>query len=135
MGPGSPTSSSSSSQQRHSSLPTPKSCALVVDDDPDTLVILGKLLSLIGVDALPALTCDAARCAARTQGTLGIAIADVTLPDGNGLALLAEFKRQYGCRTIAISGWAKPADGLPDGVDLWIEKPVEVARLHGAVKA
>jgi DNA-binding response OmpR family regulator len=127
MGPGLSTSSRERQQSR--------GCALVVDDDPDTLVILGKLLSLIGIDAMPALTCDAARGAARANGTLGVVIADVSLPDGDGLALLAELKRDYGCRTIAISGWARPAGRLPIGVDLWIEKPVEVARLHGAVRA
>ena len=105
---------------------------LVVDDDPDTLVVMGKLLSLIGIDAVPVATCAAARDAARAE-PFTLVICDHHLPDGDGLALCWNLKQQYGCRTIVMSGTDEPAEGLPLSVDLWITKPVQVKALHAAV--
>jgi two-component system, OmpR family, response regulator len=108
---------------------------LVVDDDPDTLVFLGKLLSQIPVDAVPTASCATARYAMTTIGQFDIVIADKVLPDGDGAALAAEFQRDHGCRTVIISGHDEPHDGLPEGVDLWVCKPVDLKRLKKAVVA
>ena len=108
---------------------------LVVDDDPDTLIFLGKLLSQISVDAVPTASCATARYAMTTLGQFDIVIADKVLPDGDGAALAAEFQRNHGCRTVIISGHDQPHDGLPDGVDLWVCKPVDFKRLKKAVVA
>ena len=111
----------------------PAQRVLVVEDHPDTLVLMGRLLSMVRVDGVPVATCAAAGEAARALGRLDVVIADVTLPDGDGLALLAEFKSTYGCRTVALSGYDAPEEGLPAGVDLWISKPVNLAELRQAV--
>ena len=111
----------------------PSRRVLVVEDHPDTLVLMGRLLSMVRVDGVPVATCAAAREAARALGPFDVVIADVTLPDGDGLELLAEFKSTYGCRTVALSGYDAPEEGLPAGVDLWISKPVNVAELRRAV--
>jgi two-component system OmpR family response regulator len=108
---------------------------LVVDDDPDTLVFLGKLLSQIPVGAVPTASCATARYAMKTLGAFDIVIADKVLPDGDGAALVAEFQRDHGCRTVVISGHDEPLDGLPEGVDLWVCKPVDLKRLKQAVEA
>jgi len=108
---------------------------LVVDDDPDTLVFLGKLLSQIPADAVPTASCATARYAIKTLGSFDIVIADMVLPDGDGAALAAEFQRDHGCRTVIISGHDEPHDGLPEGVDLWVCKPVDLNRLKMAVVA
>ena len=104
---------------------------IVVEDHPDTLVMMGRLLSMVRVDGVPVATCAAAREAARSMGRFDVVIADVTLPDGDGIELLAELKSKYGCRTVALSGYNAPAEGLPGGVDLWLAKPV-AAYLRGA---
>src|SRR4051794_25160326 len=96
------------------------------------LVVMGKLLSLIGIDAVPVLTCGDARRAAQFEA-FTLVICDHNLPDGDGLALCWDLKQQYGCRTIIMSGLDEPAEGRPLSVDLWITKPVQVKRLHSAV--
>jgi DNA-binding response OmpR family regulator len=106
---------------------------LVVEDHADTLVLMGRLLSAARADGVPVATCAAAREAARTLGRFEVVIADVTLPDGDGVALLAELKARFGCRTVAMSGYDAPEGGLPGGVDLWISKPVNLTELRQAI--
>ena len=108
---------------------------IVVEDHADTLVLMGKLLTIVRADGVPVATCAAAREAARVLGRFEVAIADITLPDGDGVALLAELKAAYGCRTVAMSGYDAPEGGLPAGVDLWISKPVNLTELRRAVAA
>jgi len=108
---------------------------LVLDDDGDTLVFLGKLLSMIPVDAVPAACCAVARDAARTMGPFDIVIADSLLPDGDGVELALELKRDYGCATVIMSGFDPPDDGAPKGIDLWIVKPVRLPELREAIRS
>jgi DNA-binding response OmpR family regulator len=108
---------------------------LVVEDDPDALVFVGKLLSRISIDGVPTATCGSARYALKTLGRFDIVIADVTLPDGDGVALAAEAKRDHGCSTVIMSGHNPPASGMPDGIDLWIIKPVDFNELQKAVRS
>jgi CheY-like chemotaxis protein len=107
---------------------------MVVEDHADTLVLMGRLLSLARADGVPVATCAAAREAARTLGRFEVVIADVTLPDGDGVALLSELKAGYGCRTVAVSGYDAPEGALPAGVDVWISKPVNLTELRQAVQ-
>lgn len=108
--------------------------ALVLDDDPDTLALLGKLLSAIPVDAIPAATCAAARYAAQTVGPFDLIICDARLPDGNGVDVAIALQRQNGCATVIMSGDPAPDGGLPVGVDLWIMKPIRLPELEQAIK-
>ena len=107
---------------------------LVIDDDPDALVILGKLLSKIPVDAIPTASCALARYALKTLGPFNVVIADQELSDGNGVEIAVEAKRAHGSATVVLSGHDLPATGLPPGIDLWIRKPVEFQGLRRAVQ-
>jgi DNA-binding response OmpR family regulator len=107
---------------------------LVVEDHADTLVLLGKLLAKIPVDAIPTQDCAGARAAAQRFGRFDLVIADHGLPDGNGAELLAELKQQIGCATIVVSGHPRPVGGLPAGVDQWVPKPVDLAALTRVVR-
>ena len=115
------------------SMPSRAPRVIVVEDHPDTLVLMGRLLSMVRVDGVPVATCAAAREAARAVERFDVVIADVTLPDGDGIELLAELKSKYGCRTVALSGYNPPEEGLPAGVDLWLSKPVNMSELRQAV--
>jgi DNA-binding response OmpR family regulator len=107
---------------------------LVLDDDADALGFIGKLLLKLPVDAIPTASCASARYAFKMLGPFAIFIADQTLPDGDGVALAAEMAAAYGCRTVVISGNDAPGGGLPDGIDLWIVKPVDLIKLKAAVE-
>jgi DNA-binding response OmpR family regulator len=107
---------------------------LVVDDHVDALAFLGRLLSAVPVDAVPVATCEAARYAARTLAGFDVVIADCALSDGDGVTLAAELKRAHGCATLILSGREPPAGGLPEGIDLWIVKPVRLPQLREAIR-
>jgi DNA-binding response OmpR family regulator len=107
---------------------------LVVEDHADTLVLLGKLLAKIPVDAIPTQDCATARSAVERFGHFDLIIADHNLPDGNGAKLLAELKQRLGCATIVVSGHPAPVGGLPPGVDEWVPKPVDLAALTRIVR-
>jgi DNA-binding response OmpR family regulator len=108
---------------------------LVIEDHPDTLVMMGRILSRVPADGIPVATCAAAREAAARLGDVCIAIADLHLPDGDGLELLAELKSKHGCATVILSGADAPTSGLPRWVDLWLTKPTTAQTLRRAVKS
>jgi DNA-binding response OmpR family regulator len=107
---------------------------LVLDDDPDALTFIGKLLLDLPVDAVPTASCASARYAFETLGPFDVFIADQVLPDGDGVALAAEMAAKYGCRTVVMSGNDAPGGRLPEGIDLWIMKPVDLMELKAAVE-
>jgi DNA-binding response OmpR family regulator len=107
---------------------------LVLDDDADALTFIGRLLSKIPIDAVPTATCATARYAFKTLGPFSIFIADQVLPDGDGVALAAEMAATYGCRTVIVSGNDVPDGRLPEGIDMWIIKPVDLLKLKNVVE-
>ena len=108
---------------------------LVLEDQADTLVSLGRLLSAIPVDAIPTATCDAARYAAKTLLAFDVLIADAILSDGSGVEVAQELSRDYGCAVVIMSAVQPPPQGLPDGIDLWLVKPIELPQLRQAIQS
>src|SRR4051794_2451739 len=108
---------------------------LVVEDHADTLVVVGKLLLMIPADAIPAASCAAAHHAAATSGPFDVVIADMKLPDGDGIALAVALKRLHGTAVVIMSAFDPPTDGMPDGVDLWLPKPVRLRELRRAMQS
>jgi DNA-binding response OmpR family regulator len=106
---------------------------LVVDEDPDTLVLVGKLLSTAGIDAVPVATCADAHNAAQVK-PFTLVICERKLPDGDGLELCWMLKLKYGYRTIMMSDTDRPAGALPMSVDLWLKKPVGITCLRDAIE-
>jgi DNA-binding response OmpR family regulator len=107
---------------------------LVLEEHADTLVSLGRLLSAIPVDAIPTASCNAARYAAKTLGAFDVLIADAVLSDGDGVAVALELSRNYGCAVVIMSTFDPPAEGLPDGIDLWLVKPILLPQLRSAIQ-
>jgi len=119
----------------HMSQPAPGQLdrrVLLVEDDPDTLVLMQRLLERLSLRVVPSSTCAGAVRAAETMGGLDLVITDEVLPDGRGARLASDFVRRYGCEAIVISG-LPPEASLPAGVRLWLTKPIDFTRLREAV--
>jgi DNA-binding response OmpR family regulator len=115
--------------------PSDRKRVLIVEDDVDTLVVFGKALTAFGFDGIPVCSCKDARDAALAVGGVHAVVADVHLPDGNGIKLAGDIRRAFGCCVAIMSGDPVPVGGLPEGIDLWVQKPVSLPRLREAVEA
>jgi DNA-binding response OmpR family regulator len=107
---------------------------LLLDDHADTLSFMTRLLSRTGAEVVAATTCEAARYAMRTLEGFDLLVTDVMLDDGNGLAVAAELKREYGCAVIVLSGMERAPAALPAGVDVWMDKPIQVGAFEEAIR-
>ena len=110
---------------------------LYVEDHADTLAVVARLLRLAGHTVAPADSCAAARAAA-AAGNFDLLVADLTLPDGDGLQLLAEMRARYRVPGIVVSGHGMPGDvaGSADaGVACHLVKPISFETLSSAINA
>ena len=108
---------------------------LVVDDDVDTIVVMGKALTAFGFDGVPVTSCADAREVAARFGGIDAVVTDLRLRDGDGVELGRELRRAYGCKVAIMSGDPAPHGGLPAGIDVWLHKPVDLPRLRSAVES
>jgi CheY-like chemotaxis protein len=109
---------------------------LCVDDHADTLVAMAKLLQQRGHAVTTARGYGDAMLRARRQ-RLDVLVADVGLPDGNGLELLSELQSLYPIPGIVVSGYAMPNDvdrALTAGYAMHLSKPIDVPQLFKAVE-
>ena len=109
---------------------------LLVEDDPDTLRILTRLLRGMGYEVTAANSVRAAREAAGREH-FDLLISDLGLPDGTGLDVMREVKRRYGIVGIAVSGYGTDDDlkqSREAGFQRLITKPVTVGTLEQAVR-
>src|SRR5687768_7483628 len=82
---------------------------LIVDDSGAVRSDLGAALETAGFRVIPCPTLADARTALRTQ-TIALAILDVTLPDGDGLELLEQIRRDHVLARVPVlvlSTWAE----------------------------
>jgi two-component system, OmpR family, phosphate regulon response regulator PhoB len=112
---------------------------LIVEDDPDTQVILHDYLGTLGGDVRVAGTAEEARqLLAESQPSL--VLIDVGLPDGDGVSLLAEMRAREGLastRTIGMTAYSDRATRervLAAGFDEVLWKPVDGQDLLRAVR-
>jgi CheY-like chemotaxis protein len=106
-------------------LPQDRRRILLVDDDFQLLSTLSAYLFHAGAwDVWQAPDCARARALWKElRGQIDVVIADVSVPDGNGIELLREFRQEKGhFFGLAISGLEKKSqqDGL---FDAWLSKP------------
>ena len=82
---------------------------LLVEDYPDTLALVARLLRLAGFLVTCASTIAEALRAAATE-TFNVAVVDVGLPDGDGCDLMNELRSTHQLTGIALTAYGQPAD-------------------------
>lgn len=106
---------------------------LLVEDHPDTLRVMARLLRSLGHHVLTADTvASARRLADEAVGQFDLLVSDLGLPDGSGMDLIRELKGRHGVRGIALSGFGMDEDvrrSLEAGFDHHLTKPVSFAVL------
>jgi PAS domain S-box-containing protein len=109
---------------------------LLVEDDPDTMRVMARLLRRMGYVVESADSVRAAlELAAREHYDL--LISDLGLPDGSGLDVMREIRRRYGLKGLAISGYGTDEDvreSREAGFQQLLTKPVTVGTLESAVR-
>ena len=108
---------------------------LVVEDHGDTRAVLATLLNRCGCRTVIAKNMKDARrhLAAMSFDAL---ISDLNLPDGDGLDLVAEAKRVYSLKAIAVTARIEVTEqerGLRAGCDFYLTKPVDFRQLRSAL--
>lgn len=106
---------------------------LVVDDDKESRDLLSEVLTTNGYTVGVVENAGAARALLGQDEEYRIIIADLRMPDGSGLELLKDLRRQNSKREIIlmssfISG-AEREMALDLGVDALLEKPFQLSEL------
>ena len=111
---------------------------LLVEDHPDTADAMETLLSVVGHRVTVTNTAREALAAAEaTQDGIDLVISDVGLPDLNGHELMAELKRRFQLRGIALSGYGMDDDvrrSQEAGFERHLTKPVNLQILQEAIR-
>lgn len=114
--------------------------ALIIEDNPDNMVLITRLLEKAGYLTLQAVTgmdgCDMA-----LQKRPDFIILDIQLPDMNGTEVLRKIRDSEignSIMVIAMTSYAMAGDReklLAAGCDGYIEKPVDPARVISQIKS
>lgn len=119
-------------------MPGSISAIIVVEDSPDILIVLRRVLRDLQLEH-DIITVDNGRSALAQAAhhRCRLLITDYMLGGMNGLELAREFKARYNCPVIMITGYATlelraAAEGA--GVDEFIAKPFSVDVLEAAVR-
>lgn len=115
---------------------------LLVDDEPDTLQMLGELLRFCGADVDLALS-SAEALEAFERRVPQVLVSDISMPFEDGYSLLAKLRargpgRGGGVHAVALTARAKDEDrqkALEAGFQLWLAKPVEPRQLVSAIRS
>jgi len=108
---------------------------LVVEDHNDTLQALSRLLSHFGHEISLA---DTAQSALNTIDSkeFDVVLCDIALPDGNGYDVVAQAKRKWPVKAVALTGFSTTADikrSQQAGFDFYLTKPVDFHELRAVL--
>ena len=109
---------------------------LLVEDHPDTVRVLMKLLKGSGYDVTPATSVAAALQIAASE-PFDIIISDIGLPDATGYDLMKSIGERYGMKGIALSGYGMEDDmrrSREAGFRDHIVKPVNLGQLQSVIR-
>jgi CheY-like chemotaxis protein len=109
---------------------------LVVEDEPQTLRLMARLVRGLGHEVTTAETLRAA-CEAATDGEHDLIISDIGLPDGCGLDLMRQVVARRGrLPAIALTGYGTEEDVRKSKVAGFAEhmtKPIDFSRLKEVI--
>ena len=117
--------------------PQPRPLALVVDDEPDLRELLSITLTRMGVEPVTAATLAEARATLRGRD-FDLCLTDMRLPDGDGLALVADIQKHRPNLPVAVltaHGSVEAAvQALKSGAFDFVAKPVQLGQLRALVQ-
>jgi len=108
---------------------------LLVDDHPDILLAMSKLLHKWGYSIVTA-NCVRTALEQADKDSFDLLISDLGLPDGSGLDIMRELKHRYALRGIALSGYGTEEDirhSREAGFEAHLTKPVSFEVLRQAI--
>jgi two-component system response regulator PilR (NtrC family) len=109
---------------------------LIIDDEPDIRELLVLTLSRMGVDADTASTVKEAQQALKERA-YDLALTDMRLPDGDGLAVLRHIAESYGNTPVAVitayGSTENAVAALKAGAFDYLAKPIKVEQLRALV--
>jgi two-component system NtrC family sensor kinase len=113
---------------------------LIVDDSLTVRMDLADALEAAGFRAIPCATIAEARTALRTQA-LALAILDVRLPDGDGIELLEQIRRDHTLSALPVLMLSSEAEikdrvrGLQTGANDYVGKPYDTTQVIARIRA
>lgn len=112
-------------------------CVLVVDDQPDLLTIMTRLIQSMGYTTHSAASLAEAMDVVREQ-SIDLLISDLNLEDGSGLDLVRQVQAIRPIKAIALSGFDDAEDIRQSKAAGFVEhlrKPVDLTTLEKAIQA
>ena len=109
---------------------------LLVEDNPDTMRVLGRLLGRVG-HAVTTAGCVAEALEAAGRDSFDLVVSDVGLPDGSGLDLMRRIRLDHPVPGIALSGFGMEDDlrrSREAGFVAHLTKPVDFATLEATIR-
>ena len=107
--------------------------ALIVDDEPGIVELLGITLQGMGIAVTGAYSLAEAR-ARLAEGAPSLCLSDLRLPDGSGLDLVRRLRELYPQVPVAVITAYSSADGAVEAMQAgafdYMAKPIELARLR-----
>jgi CheY-like chemotaxis protein len=107
---------------------------LVVEDHPDTLLVMARLLTSAGFQVTTASTVKEALHLAESND-FDLLLSDIGLPDGSGIDLMQQLKPK-GVRGIALSGYGLDTDfarSRQAGFEHHLVKPIDFQNLTQSI--
>lgn len=110
---------------------------LLVDDEEGVRLVLQRFLEGHGFEVLVADSGARAREVLQ-EPRIDLVLLDIGLPDGNGLALLAELRLRWQGPVLIVSGQGASGEralGLELGADDYIVKPIDLRELLARIRS
>ena len=108
---------------------------LLVEDHTDSRVVFNLLLNRCGCQTVVAKNISEARSRLEEM-QFDVLVADLNLPDGDGVDLVREAKRMQPLKAIAVTGRTSEKEreaALRAGFDSYMTKPVDFHELREAL--